>query len=191
MILLSPDLVTLLRRCVNYAYFFRVIPYKWSETGIGVFYVQTKSLYRWGILVYLFIAHQLFLIWRFGSSFHDVEAFAEHRLALLIAEALYVIAFTYTTIFQILQLHLRDTIQITVNRHLLYLMQMQGKSNTNHRIELATLLFYRLNMDMDALTVTFAIKSKVCQANALSIQRTRGRFWLYDLKGPIMLGGKV
>jgi hypothetical protein len=68
-------------------------------------------------------------------------------------------------------------------------MQMQGKSNTNHRIKLATLLFYRFNMDV--LTVTFAIKSKVRQANALSILRMRGRFWLYDLKGSIMLCGKV
>ncbi len=167
MILLSPDLVTLLRRCVNYAYFFRTIPYKWSETGIGIYYVQTQSLYRWNIMVFFFIVHQLFLCWRFGSSLHDVEAYAKHRLAHLIAEALYVIAFTCTTILQILQLHLRDTIQITVNRHLLYLIQMQGRSNTNHIIELATLLFYRLSMDV--LTATSAIKSNVYRVKAINI----------------------
>ncbi len=170
--LLSPDIITLLRRCVNYAYFFRAIPYKWSETGIGIYYVQTQNLYRWSILVYFFFAHQLFLIWRFGSSLHDVEPYAEHRLTVLIAEAFYIIAFTFTTILQILQLHLRDTIQLMLNRSLLYLMQMQGKSYTNYRNELGTLWLYRLNMAV--LTGTFVIKSNVSQANALQFQGTCG-----------------
>jgi hypothetical protein len=49
----------------------------------------------------------------------------------------------------------------------LYLIQMQGRSNTNHIIELATLLFYRLSMDV--LTATSAIKSNVYRVKAINI----------------------
>ena len=133
MILLSPQLLRVFRFFINYAYFFRVIPYKYRDTRNRVYCVETTrwEFYKWDVIKYVILVHQLFIIIRFLQSVtatnpDDLEAdyFSKY---IYITEFVYLCLHLFGSILQIgIMAQGPDTVQL-FNQFITFSKMFQGK----------------------------------------------------------------
>ena len=133
MILLSPQLLRVLRFFINYAHFFRVVPYKYCETRNRVYYVETTrwEFYKWDVVKYVIFVHQLFIIIRFLESVtttdsEDLEADYFSKF-IYIPEFVYLCMHLFSSILQISVILLGPDVVIHLNQFITFSIKFQGK----------------------------------------------------------------
>ena len=131
MIFLSYKLLRLLKFCINSAYFFRVVPFKWDSEAELIYYVQTSrwNLYKWDIIKYFIPPYQLlisFLYWQSLYKFNECR----HPYCSIIytSEGLYLLCSLIFAIFQITLIHQWSQIMNSMNAFINYVKNLQGKS---------------------------------------------------------------
>ena len=134
MILLSPQLLRVFRFFINYAYFFRVVPCKYCKTRNRIYYVETTrwEFYKWDVIKYVILAHQLFIIIRFLQSVtatdsDDLEAdyFTKY---IYITEFVYLCLHLFVTILQIgIMIQGPEAVKL-LNQFITFSIKFQGKN---------------------------------------------------------------
>ena len=92
-----PEVNTLLRWYINYAYFYRVIPYHWTKGKSGMEFapIPKGSLWTWRNVKILLALHQIYLILRICQSYYAGSV----PISLRILEILYLLCYSLVSVF--------------------------------------------------------------------------------------------
>ena len=129
MIFMSKKLLRLLQFCINSAYFFRVVPFKWDAEKERIYYVQTskRNLYKWDIIKHVFLPYQILAYFLYSQSLYNFNE-CEHSYCstIFVLEALYLLASSTFSILQVVLMHQWSQILKTVNGFIQYVKDLQG-----------------------------------------------------------------
>ena len=134
MIILSPRYLKLLKFLINYAYFFRVIPFNWCENRNGVYRVKTSrlNLYKWDVIKYIILIHQVFLIIRLWQSIMEAQAkelkYVFSHLSIYIREGMYFLGLLVAALLQISLIHQGPALETIFNQFLTFALKFQSKT---------------------------------------------------------------
>ena len=131
MFLLSPKLIEFIRRIANCAYFFRVVPFKFQKTQDTVYFVQTSkwNLYKFDVIVYLTLAHYIFMCIRFYQTLSEIDSFSysDPRLTIYAIEGMYIVTFTVAVVLQLSMFHYREAVPRLMNQCLDYFKSVESR----------------------------------------------------------------
>ena len=127
MLLISPKILRDFGFHINYAYFFRVVPFQWDyEAGKLCLRDDEKTwtLRSWKFVVILIFLHQTFIILRFYQSVSgQMENLIQH-----VFEMVFILGFAFISAIQVTFVLTRDAIVKFVNNYIQYFKGLQGKS---------------------------------------------------------------
>jgi len=131
MIVLGPDLLKLLKFLINYAYFFRVIPFKWCKNKDGIYRVKKLrwNPYTFNVVKYVMFVHQLFIVVRLGQSFRELNLAGVSFIsncASHIPDGAYVTALFVGCITQFSCIHQSSEIETLINQFIILAKSFQG-----------------------------------------------------------------
>ena len=131
MFLLSPELLNFERQLVTYAYFFRVIPFKYHKTHDTFYIVQTSkwNLYKFDVIVYLTVAHYIFIWIRFYQNLSEIDCFSysDPRLTIYVCEGMYIISLSIALVLQLTLFHFKQAVPRLMNQVLNFSKFVQSK----------------------------------------------------------------
>ena len=142
MLLISPKILREFGFHINYAYFFRAVPFEWDDEA-GKLYLRdsekTWTLRSWKVVSTLLFLHQAFIMFRFYQSVSgQLEVLAQY-----IFQIVFMMGFGLICAIQLTFVLARDAIVKFVNNYMHYFKSLQGKY---------------------ALVVKHAIKAKITRA---------------------------
>jgi hypothetical protein len=135
MFLLSPETIKIFKICLNFASFFRVIPYEWDRNR-NCFALIIKKLgirgriVSWDVVKYLTFVHLIFVLVRLWQS---ISA-RRHDFAFYIMLSTYVLIFVLASLVQLLMIEKKVEILVFVNRFLQFAQYIERKSRWSETI---------------------------------------------------------
>jgi len=130
MIFLCPELLKELQNIINYAYFLRVLPFKWNKhsNGVQIPRVSRLNFYRWEIIIWFYLAHEIIISIKFFNRMDSILVNSSElpSLAQIIGEGLYFVGYTLVFALQLTVLQFKDSLTSFLNQFIHWLMDMQG-----------------------------------------------------------------
>jgi len=137
MILLSRDLLRLLQKCINCAYFFRSIPFKWSENEaeVQVYFPKSRpwNFYRWEVLAIVHLVHQMFIYSRLfqlileAGFLHGSQTVMKYNHTVVTLAVLYTLGYSVISAVQVVLIHYKWPVFEIINQMLVYFKKFEGK----------------------------------------------------------------
>jgi len=123
MFLLSPIILKLLKRSIEYAHVFRIMPFEWDTKRDLIKYASNRNLLGWKFVKTIFHIQTGFIIIRFTQSALEVNL---KNFTEFVFEAFLMAVFTFISILQLSLMHKGRDIGICLNRFLVYYRRIQG-----------------------------------------------------------------
>jgi len=132
MIILNPELLNLFKFFINSAYFFRVIPFKWCRETNRVYrnVPYPWNIYKWDVVKYIILFHQLFLIIRLWQSLNELSIqglLIMENLASHIPDMIYIGTLLMCCFCELTFIHKSEDIQVQINQFLNFAKLFEGK----------------------------------------------------------------
>ena len=130
--LVSTKLLKVVGWCIEYGYFFRVVPYRWNKTTNQLYVPVVGSqgslkhyYYRWDYLKYLLLVHQVFLMIRICQPFVFGD-FKERPILYIVLDGAYTMCFCISVAIEVILIHRSQEILRFVNQYIDFFLKIQG-----------------------------------------------------------------
>jgi hypothetical protein len=131
MFLYSPDLLKLLKFAVNYAHFFRVLPFEWDTKAGQIRYAEERkgNWYSWKYVRFIFLLQVSLSSVRYYQSASEVHI---KKLTSFVFESLLFSSHVLIAVFQIAMIHKGRALGLCANRFLMFFKKLQGRLHIRH-----------------------------------------------------------
>ena len=127
MLLISPTILRDFGFHINYAYFFRVVPFQWDYKAGKLCLRDSEknwTLRNWKVVSILIFLYEAFILFRFYESMSgQMETLVQHTF-----EMVFILGFTLMCVVQVMFIFKRDAIVKLVSDYMDYFQELQGIS---------------------------------------------------------------